>query len=361
MAKDTSSFSGVPVRTEHPPILIDGSFGEGGGQILRTSLSLSAVTRRPFTITNIRANRKPPGLRPQHLLSVTSAAEVCGACVVGAEIGAREITFGPRELRSGVFRFDVGTAGSTPLVLQAIFYPLAQAAGESVVTITGGTHVPMSPCYHYLEMQWLPVMKQIGFNADLVMRKAGFYPQGGGEVNAIIRPHEALRCLRADSRGALKSIVGISAVANLPMHIAERQRNRALERLGEKGIRGEIEIVEMASPGKGTMLLLLAQFEGTASCHYSLGAIGKRAERVADEACGDFFEFLSGDAAIEPRLADQLLLPLSLALGESCFTTSKVTQHLITNAAVIQTFLNVRIEVRGEVGQPGKVTVRNEC
>ena len=341
-------------------IVIDGAFGEGGGQILRTSLSLSVITRRAFAITNIRANREPPGLRPQHLLSVTSAAEICGARVLGAEIGSREIRFEPHELRPGTFRFDVGTAGSTSLVLQTIFFPLALAGGESNVTITGGTHVPMTPCYHYLEMEWLPIVKQIGFGGDMMMRRAGFYPQGGGEVNVIIPPHGALRGLRAEARGSLKGLVGISAIANLPMHIAERQRHRALVRLREKGLRAEIEIREMASPGRGTMLLLLAQFAEVTSCHYSLGAIGKSAEKVADEACKELFEFLASDAAVEPHLADQLLVPLALAHEESFFTTSKITQHLLTNAAVIEKFVNVTIDVGGEVGQPGKVMVINE-
>jgi RNA 3'-terminal phosphate cyclase (ATP) len=291
---------------------------------------------------------------------VTSAAEVCGARVSGAAVGAREVTFEPGPLRSGAFRFDVGTAGATSLVLQTLFFPLALAQAESAVTITGGTHVPWSPCYHYLEAQWLPVLRRIGFDADLRMAKAGFYPQGGGEINAKVRPQDTLKPFRIDSRGPLTSISGLSAIANLPLHIAERQRSRALERLRAKGLRAEIETVEMPSPGKGTMLLLLCRFENATSCHFSLGAIGKRAEKVADEACLEFFEFLSGEAAIEHHLADQLLIPLALAPGESFFSTNKVTQHLITNAAVVGKFLKVKIAIGGEIGSPGKVTVERE-
>jgi RNA 3'-terminal phosphate cyclase (ATP) len=338
---------------------VDGSFGEGGGQILRTSLSLSAITGRPFTIGNIRLNRKPPGLRPQHLLSVTSAGEVCGARVSGADVGAREISFEPGALRSGAYRFDVGTAGATALVLQTLFFPLALGGGESEVGITGGTHVPMSPCYHYLAMQWLPALRRIGFDAEVEMSKAGFFPQGGGRIRARISPRDSLRPLRLTERGRLKQITGISAIANLPLHIAERQRDRAVSRLRAKDLDPAIQIIQMPSPGKGTMLLLFAEFEHATSCHFSLGAIGKRAERVADEACDEFLEFLSIEAAVERHLADQLLVPLALLQGESMYTTDKITPHLLTNAEIVKMFLAVEIVIEGEPGRPGKVAVRS--
>ncbi len=342
-------------------IVVDGSYGEGGGQILRSSLSLSAVTGRPFTITNIRANRKPPGLRPQHLLSVTSAGQVCGAKIEGAEIGARQIAFDPDRPRPGVYRFDVGTAGAASLVLQTIFFPLALAGAESSVAITGGTHIPWSPSWHYLEWHWLPALRRIGFDADISMRKAGFYPQGGGEIRAAVRPHRGLHGLRMEKLGLLKRIRGLSAIANLPDHIAERQRGRALARLKEKGMGADIEIVRMPSPGKGTILLLLAEFEGGTSCHYALGAIGKRAETVADEACGELFDFLAAEAAVEHHFADQALIPLALAPDDSFFTTSKVTSHLVTNAWVIERFTDVKIRIEGEEGRRGKVWVTHEA
>lgn len=347
------------MSTSGERILVDGSFGEGGGQILRTSLSLSAVTGRPFTITKIRANRKPPGLRPQHLVSVTSAARICAARLSGATIGSEEVAFDPGPVQPGSFRFDVGTAGSCALVLQTLFYPLSLAGGESTVTITGGTHVPMSPCYHYLEMLWLPALRRVGFDAELEMHKAGFYPQGGGELRVAVHPAASLQSVHMDIRGALKSIRGISAIANLPLHIAERQRARALERLRSKRLNAHIEILQMPSPGKGTMLLLLAEFENATACHFALGAIGKRAEKVADEACEKFFAFLSSNAAVESHLADQLLIPLALAPGESSFTTSQITQHLVTNAAIIQKFINAEILIEGELGHPGMVKVRH--
>lgn len=340
---------------------IDGSLGEGGGQVLRTSLALSVICQQPMHIINIRACRPKPGLKAQHLKAVDAAAAISKAQVTGAALHSDEIIFIPRDIRSGRYRFEIGTAGATSLVLQTILIPLSLASSASTVSISGGTHVPWSPCYHYLEGQWLPWMKEIGFDAAVVLDKAGFYPQGGGRITASIRPTSNLRPLNLTQRGKLLLIRGISGVANLPISIAERQKRQAMLRLQTIPWPAQpdlsIKLLNLNSPAKGTFIFLAAEFEGGRACFTSLGELGKPAERVADQAVNDLLYFLETGAAIDAYLADQLLLPLSLAQGTSILQTSSVTHHLLTNAKIIQLFLPVKINIEGEINQPGWVTI----
>ncbi len=336
---------------------IDGSFGEGGGQILRTSLSLSAATKRPIEVFNIRAKRKKPGLMAQHLESVKAITKICGGELTGAEIGSTFISFVPKETKGGEYTIEIGTAGSVSLVLQTIFIPLSLAKIPSTITITGGTHVPWSPCFHYLALQWLSYLKHIGFDATLEMIRAGFYPKGGGEISAHIKPVREIKPLVIEDRGKLLRVGGISAVGNLNKSIAERQKKQAEKRLSAEGLPYEIQIVELPAFGQGTMLLLLAEFEHSQCCYYGLGAIGKRAETVADEACDALLHFLKTKASVDEYLADQLLLPLAFAKGESRFATPRISQHLLTNIEVIKMFLPVRFDVTGKEGEEGTVTI----
>jgi len=343
-------------------IEIDGSIGEGGGQVLRSALTLAILTNQGVHLTNIRARRPKPGLKPQHLKAVDAAAAISKAQVEGATLNSQELIFLPSELHSGRYKFDIGTAGATTLVLQTIFLPLSLAAAASSVIITGGTHVPWSPCYHYLEFQWLPYLKRIGFNAQLSLEQAGFYPQGGGRISASIRPVNQISPLNLVERGALLRVNGLSAVANLNINIAERQKRQALGRLqkfdwGTRRPEVKIKITQLPSPYKGTLLILLAEFESGRCCYYGLGALGKPAERVADDAIDSLLAFVDTDAVIDQYLADQLLLPLCLAGGESQIHTCQITQHLLTNIAVLQAFLPVTIAVQGDLGQPGLVRI----
>jgi RNA 3'-terminal phosphate cyclase (ATP) len=345
-------------------IEIDGSWGEGGGQVLRTALSLSLLTLRPVHIIHIRARRPNPGLQAQHLAAVRLAATVSHARVAGDSPGSPELTFEPGQLMPGTYHFDIGTAGASSLVLQTVWLPLALASQPSTITLTGGTHVPWSPCFHYLAWQWLPYLRKIGLDGELVLERAGFYPQGDGFIRATIQPvgtsqdrSEPLKPLRLLERGALRGIRGISAVANLNLSIAERQRKQALQRLSGRTRALEIEIVNLPSRFKGTLLLLQAEFRHASACYFGLGAPGKPAERVADEAVDALEEFLDSGAAIDQYLADQLLLPLAFAAGASEYRTARVTQHLLTNAWVIETFGVARIEVQGEMGRPGLVRI----
>lgn len=352
-------------------IHIDGSLGEGGGQVLRSSLTLSILTGQPVHLINIRARRPKPGLQAQHLTAVSTAAAICSAEVTGAAIGSEELIFVPGPVQPGSYRADIGTAGSTSLVLQTVFLPLALGSPGSTdqgsrrnqhspveIILTGGTHVPWSPSIHYLTMQWLPMLRRLGFNAEIELLLAGFYPEGSGQVRATIRPVERVAPLRLPERGALRSIRGISAVANLDMSIAERQRNRALTRLKGRHSKIEIELLDLPARNKGTFLLLLAEFKHSSACYVSLGAPGKRAEQVADEACLWLERFLESTGAVDEHLADQLLLPLAFAEGESLFRTARVTEHLRTNAQVIRAFGAAEIEIGKEGGGVGLVRVR---
>lgn len=342
---------------------INGSIGEGGGQVLRSSLALSILTGIPIHLTSIRSGRAKPGLQPQHLKAVEAAAAISSGQVQGAAVNSREIFFTPGGIHGGRYHFDIGTAGSSSLVLHTIYLPLALAApsgasNPSRITITGGTHVPFSPCFHYLEQMWLPTLQTCGLWIRAEMDRAGFYPQGGGIVQVHIRPQAALQPLLRLERGGLLRIRGITAVANLDEAVAKRQKHQALRRLEPICQDTKIETVILPSIGKGTMLLLQAEFEQAACCYFGLGALGKRAETVADEAVDALQRFLSSGAAVDEYLADQILLPLTFAAGESRFQTARVTLHLITNAAIINTFFPGSVQILGEEGLPGEVLVQ---
>ena len=336
-------------------IKLDGSQGEGGGQILRSALALSAITSEPFLLENIRAHRPKPGLKAQHLMCVRAASDITRAEVEGAFIDSSRLRFSPGKIMPGNYTWDIQTAGSTSLVLQTVAYPLCIADKSSSVTIIGGTHVPWSPCHHYLEMQWNYYMEKLGLNIQLEMNRAGFFPKGGGLIKACIAPAFQRKAINSTARGNLESIAGLSFAANLDQSIAERQQRRTERRLGQYNLVANIQIIKIPAVGKNTMLLLLARFQNSQCCYFSLGAIGKRAEKVADEAVDQFMQFLDTEGVIDQYLADQLILPIALSRQPSVFKTSRVTWHLLTNIEIIQKFLDVKIKVIGELNSEGVV------
>lgn len=344
-------------------IHLNGAMGEGGGQVLRSALTLSALTGQRLRMEHIRARRPKPGLMPQHLQAVRAAAAVCGARVTGADLNSQALLFEPSALRAGDYRFDVGTAGAVSLVLQTIFLPLAFAGGPSRVGLIGGTHVPLSPSFHYLERHWLHYVRQAGYPARLELERAGFYPQGGGRMQVAIEPVFHARHPRHPRpllllrRGALVEITILSVVANLDMRIAERQREQARRGLVDLGVPILDSAARIPARSPGSLLLVLARFESTQVCYGALGARGKPAERVADEAVAALRRFLKTGAAIDACLGDQLLLPLAFAPGRSAFHTAEITSHLATNAEVIKAFVPVGIDIQGSMGEPGHVFV----
>jgi RNA 3'-terminal phosphate cyclase (ATP) len=327
-------------------LTIDGSFGEGGGQILRTALALAAILQRPIEIRHIRGGRKKPGLRPQHLAAVKALATVTSAQVRGAEVGSTHLYFEPRQLEGGAYTLDIGTAGSTGLVLQAIMPGLLFAKDPSQVTITGGTHVPWSPCFHYLKEVFVPALLEMGCTVSLEIGSWGWYPKGGGRVVTSISPVGGLSALERTARRRLTGIHVLSGVSNLPASIGERQRDQVLKCLRAQGYAPtRIELLKGPSPGPGTVVFVKAEFEKGAAGFTSLGQRGKPAETVADEASSAFLEFMASGAAVDSHLADQLLLSMALAQGRSCFVAEAITEHLRTNIWVIEQFLSVAFEV----------------
>ncbi len=336
---------------------IDGSLGEGGGQVLRTSLSLSAVTGKPLRITNIRSNRSQPGLKHQHLQAVKAVAEICRAEVEGARLGSKTLSLHPEKVQGGRYQFSIPTAGSASLVLQTVFYPLVFATRVSQVTVQGGTHVRWSPCFHYLQQQWLPYLTRMGYQAELNLNKAGYYPKGGGEITARIHPGAGKEALQLTQRGDLVHVGGLAAVTDLPDHITRRMRDRVVSRVGHKYPLQDIRTQHIDGHDKGAFIFLSVVFENTTAGFCALGERGKRAEIVADETIDQVLDFVDGNGCVDRYVADQLLIPLAIAVGQSVFNVSEITSHLVTNALIIQEFLPVKFDIQGEIGQPGTVTV----
>ena len=347
---------------EEKPIEIDGSYGEGGGQILRTALALSAILRKPFTIHDIRSKRKNPGLQAQHLEAAEALAQITKAQTEGVKFGSKKITFIPQKILPGDYQFEVRTAGSITLLLQAILLPLCLAHGTSRVTLVGGTHVPWSPPFHYFSKVLLPTLELMGVSTEAAIEKWGFYPKGGGKIQLKINPIDELKPVSLIDRGLLKKIRGVSTISNLPKHVAERQKEQALKRIQrELKIDPEITILyDVPSNGPGSFLFLFAEYEKTLAGFSSLGSRGKPAEKVADEAVDSLKNYIESDSCIDPYLADQIVPFMALAKGNSSFTTKQITEHLLTNLWVIEHFLDVTISRWGEKGESGRVEFLNE-
>lgn len=341
---------------------IDGSFGEGGGQILRTALALSAVFELPLTLHHIRAKRKDPGLGHQHLMAVNALAQMSGAKVEGNVIGSQELTFIPGEVCPGDYHFRIGTAGSVTLVLQALLLPLCLSQKRFRLFLEGGTHVPWSPPYHYLSEILFPILHLTGVSAGGTIHEWGWYPKGGGAIQVEVQPSPSLRPISLLERGSLRKIRGFSAASSLPKHVAERQREEALRRIEqEMKMKAEIAILpDPPSRGPGSFLFLVAESEGAVAGFSSLGRRGKRAEEVAEEAVNSLKNYLETEGCLDPHLADQLVPFIAVAKGNSSFTTTRITEHLLTNLWVIQHFRNAKISVTGEKGKEGKIELFNE-
>ena len=336
---------------------LDGSFGEGGGQILRTSLALALITGRGFHLRNVRAGRSKPGLQPQHLAGVRAAATLGQAQTRGASIGSTDLEFVPGQVKSGKYRFEIGTAGATGLLLHAVYLPLAlRGETPSELTLVGGTHVTTSPCFHFLDVTWRNYLRLCGLHLSLRMQRPGFYPRGGGSVLVNIQSCSELTGLQLPQRGPICA-TGFSAVAGLPDNIARRQARRAVYRLGHAGLDAEFE-EQSWEGGPGTVLAVELSTAPVPTLFFALGARGKPAEKVADELVDQVVSYLhAAPALVDAHSADQIVLPLSLASGSSEYTVAEVTTHLTTNIAVIKQFLERDVVCEGEEGGPGTVRI----
>ncbi|HZZ44881.1 MAG TPA: RNA 3'-terminal phosphate cyclase [Tepidisphaeraceae bacterium] len=325
-------------------ILIDGSLGEGGGQILRTSLALSMVTGQPFRITSIRAGRAKPGLLRQHLTAVNAAAAISSAALDGASIGSQSLTFSPGPVTPGNYTFSIGSAGSTTLVLQTILPARLLAGAPSVITLEGGTHNPHAPPFDFLDRAFLPLINRMGPTVTLSLDRAGFYPAGGGRFTAHVIPCTKLSPLHLLERGQSVRKLATASVAALPGAIAKRELEKVEQRLGWTG--DQLQIRQLpSSQGPGNILTLEIQSEQITELFTGFGLKGVSAEAVAEQAITPVRNYLAANVPVGPHLADQLLLPLSLA-GAGSFLTSLPTLHTTTNIAIIQRFLPVRLSVQ---------------
>lgn len=336
-------------------LTIDGSFGEGGGQIIRTSLALSLITGKPFRIYNVRARRAKPGLQRQHLTAVNAAAEIGRAQVDGAAVSSQAFTFVPGEVVPGEYVFDIGTAGSTTLVLQAVLPPLMIANAPSLLKLEGGTHNVHAPPFEFLEKTFLPLINRIGPHVQIELERYGFYPPGGGRFNVYIEPAAKLQRLDLTERLEILTRRARALVVNLPTGIAERELAVVKEHLNWRDDELRVETSNNAySPGN--VLTIEIESRHLTEVMTGMGERGVRAEVVAERAVAEVQKYLSLNAPVGEHLADQLLIPLALAGGGS-YLTGPLSLHTTTNIEIVKKFLPVEITIEQVDGELFEVRI----
>lgn len=333
-------------------IHINGAQGEGGGQIVRSSLALALVTGRAVTIEKIRAGRDKPGLMRQHLTAVKAAAEICGGKVSGAEIGSTALRFEPLPARPGKYRFSVGTAGSATLVLQTVLPAMLIADGPSELILEGGTHNQWAPPFDFLEKAFLPLINQMGPRVSTTIERHGFYPAGGGRFRVKIEPSAMLAGFDLLERGPITHRAGRALVSNLPLHIAEREVKTLLRKMTWDEACGTVDMVEAHGPGN--VVFIEIGSERVTEVFTGFGRTGVKAERVADEVIDQARGYLQSDAAVGPYLADQIMLPLGISAWQQspsrrqrggAFRTLPLTRHSTTHIEILRRFLDIDILV----------------
>jgi RNA 3'-terminal phosphate cyclase (ATP) len=320
---------------------IDGSQGEGGGQVLRTSLSMAMVTGTDIKIENIRAGRKKPGLMRQHLTCVKAAQEICQAEVSGAKVGSTAIMFKPGAIQSGEYEFSVGTAGSTMLIFQTVLPALVLAEGESHVRFHGGTHNMLAPSFDFIALAFVPVLKRMGINVEMKLIRHGFYPQGGGEWCAVIQPSDRIFPLKILSAGDLKAREAVVTSSNIPDHIAQREMKEISKNCDWSA--DEVRSESVKCMGSGNIVSLRLHHQKCSEVVEHVGKVGVSAERVARHAVKDLRRYQANGAAIGEYLADQLMLPMAIGEG-GAFRTLKPSSHTETNRNVIHLFTEKRFK-----------------
>lgn len=346
-------------------IEIDGSVGEGGGQILRTSLALAMCAGRPFSLVHIRARRAKPGLMRQHLTCVNAAQAVSGAKVQGAELGSQSLVFEPGVVRAGEHQFNVGTAGSCTLVLQTVWPALLLADRPSTLRLQGGTHNPMAPPFHFLERCYAPLVRKLGAGVDLTLRRHGFYPAGGGEIEATLypAPPQGLRLFDLLERGPLIESYAECLAPALPRSVAQRELEAAGHALGWSGEQLRTPVVRQ-NEGPGNALMATLRYEHVTEVFTHFGEKGVSAEQVAAGLVRELRRYTSVCAPVGPHLADQWAVPLALGVwrggGSASYACTELTEHSTTNFSVISRFLPVRFDTVPHEGG-WRVTVRGSA
>ncbi len=337
-------------------IIIDGSEGEGGGQVVRNACALSLVTGQPFRITNVRGGREKPGLMRQHVTAIEAALAIGGAVCEGLTVGSSDISFSPGRVVPGDYHFAVGTAGSTGLVLQTVLMPLVLAGGPSRLVLEGGTHNMLAPPFDFIARAFLPIVNRMGPRVEATLVRHGFYPRGGGRIEVEINP-APLAAIDCSTRGALVDRSGTAIFAGLPFDIADREIKVASKALADWPVEAFAVRELPAEQGPGTILLLEAAFEHVTEIVSGFGKLGVSAERLASTAANRMAGYLASDAFAGPYLADQLLLPFALAGGGS-FTTVKPSQHSLTAADIIERFTGRRTTFELQENGTHRVTIR---
>jgi len=336
-------------------ITINGSEGEGGGQILRNSAALSLVTGEPFSITDIRGQRSKPGLMRQHVTAIEAACVIGNAETTGLAVGSSELTFKPGKVTSGDYHFAVGTAGSTSLVLQTVLMPLIFADGPSRLVLEGGTHNMMAPPFEFIERCFLPLINRMGSKVSAKLVRHGFYPRGGGRIEVEIEPAPLLQ-IECIKRGPLVTRAATAYVAGLSGDIAEREIKEAKKRLPDWPEEAFAMRTLPESVGPGNIIMIEAVFENVTEISSGFGKLGSSSESIAKEAARRLAGFIASEAFVGPYLADQLLLPFALA-GGGQFTTVKPSQHSRTAADIIEKFTGRQTRFEESDKGPWLVTV----
>jgi RNA 3'-terminal phosphate cyclase (ATP) len=353
------------------PILIDGTQGEGGGQLLRTALALSCVTGRPFGISRVRAGREKPGLRPQHVAAARAAARLCDAELSGDAEGSQRLSFAPRRrVTPGDWSFDLGSAGSAPLLFQTLCWPLALAGGPSTLAIAGATHQDHAPSFHDLALVWAPAVARLGFRFELGLQAAGFHPEGGGALTAQIEPARPMPPFDLRHRGLLREVEVLAMVGGLPWADAVAEAAHAQKALTGLGVASQAERLALPVRGsRGRHTLVVASFEGIKSGHGATRAGERAGEGAAAEAVASFHDHIERGGAVDAHLADQLLLPAALlaaglvehppgGIPATRYTASSRTPHVDGTAAVIRRFLDVEVNIVGRLGEEAEIRVQ---
>jgi RNA 3'-terminal phosphate cyclase (ATP) len=322
---------------------IDGSYGEGGGQILRTSIALSSVLNEPVKIHSIRANRPTAGLAPSHVTSIEAVAQISDAQVDGLYQGSKEIAFRPGQLTGGDFEFDVGTAGSISLVLQSCLLPAILSKSRTGLKVKGGTDVRWSPPIDFMRLVHLPMLQKFGPSFDIEISSRGFYPEGGGEVSVEVFPVTALSPVALSSKGKVLSIEGVAYAQNLPEHVVTRMKHSALKRLLEfREVRIDSDLRKGHSTGAG--IVAAAICAETVLGSSALGAKGVKSETLAESCADDLLETLASGATVDEHMLDQMLPYMALGGPGSTVLADELTDHARTNMWVIERFLGKKFE-----------------